>query len=109
MMEFATLKGILALAATFALVTAFAVLYRRRETVGPVVLLLLGIACFVVVALTHVFEAFAIFPALGWGQPRSIGHYIDLGSAILGLTLVTAGFLFQYAQRVSRINERPHQ
>jgi len=104
----AVLKGILGLAATFALLAGSAILYRGRGTVGSV-LPVLGVACFVVVALTHVFEACAMFPALGWGQPRSIGHYIDLGAAILGLTLVFAGLLYQYAQRASRVNGRPNE
>jgi len=107
-MNLEVLKGILALAATSALFAGSAIRYRRRGTVGSV-LQLLGVACFIVVALTHVFEAFAIFPALGWGQPRSIGHYIDLGAAILGITLVFAGLLFQYAQRASRVNMRPNE
>jgi hypothetical protein len=36
----------------------------------------------------HVFEAFAILSALGWGQPHSIGHYIDLGATVLGVTFI---------------------
>jgi hypothetical protein len=102
----AVLKGILALAATSMLLAGSAILYHRRGTVG-FALQLLGVACFVVVALTHVFEALAILPALGWGQPGSIGHYIDLGAAVLGLTLVSAGLLFQYVHRAPRVNTRP--
>jgi len=82
-MNLAALKGILALAATSTLLAGLAILYRRRGTIG-VLLLLLGAACFVVVALAHVFEALALLSALGWGQPRSIGHYIDLGATVLG-------------------------
>ena len=100
------LKSILALAATSALLGGSAILYRRRGSMGSV-LQFLGVACFVVVALTHVFEAFAILPSLGWGQPRSIGHYIDLGAAILGLTLLFAGLLFQYLQRGSHVKQVP--
>ena len=107
-MAFAGLKGILALIVTSAIVAGLAILYRMRRTVGSV-LQLLGVTCFVVVALTHVFEAFSIFPEFGWGEPRSIGHYIDLGAAILGLTLVLAGFLFQYVQRAPRGRIRPRQ
>src|SRR5262249_55588479 len=84
------LKGILALAATSTLLAGSAIHHQRRGTIGSL-LQLLGAACFVVVALAHVFEALAILSALGWGQPRSIGHYIDLGAAVLGVTLVFAG------------------
>src|SRR5260221_11550221 len=104
-MNLAVLKGILALAATSALFAGAAILCRRRVTVGSV-LRLLGVACVVVVALTHVFEAFAIFPALGWGQPRSIGHYIDLGAAILGLTLMCVGLLLRY--KGEKADCKPH-
>lgn len=31
--------------------------------------------------------------SMEWGSPRSVGHYIDLGAAFLGLTLLPAGFL----------------
>lgn len=56
-------------------------------------LVLLGLGCLIVVVLTHVAEAFHIFPAMGWGQPRSVGHYTDLVSAILGCVLLPLGFL----------------
>jgi hypothetical protein len=36
----------------------------------------------IVVALTHVAEAFNIFPSMGWGLPDSPGHYLDLASAV---------------------------
>jgi hypothetical protein len=53
----------------------------------------LGIGCFGLMALTHVFEAFSILPRFGWGQPHSIGHLIDLGAALLGVVFVLASFL----------------
>jgi len=54
---------------------------------------LLGLACLIVVVLTHIAEAFHLFPAMGWGQPTSAGHYIDLVSAILGCILLPIGLL----------------
>jgi hypothetical protein len=54
-------------------------------------LLLLGAACLVVVVLTHVAEALQVFAFMGWGQPDSPGHYVDLASAIVGCTLLVAG------------------
>lgn len=97
----AALKSILALVATSTLFAGAAMLYQRRGTTGSA-LQLLGVACFVVVALAHAFEALAILPVLGWGQPNSIGHYIDLGAAVLGVTLVSAGLCFHYIHRVPR-------
>ena len=49
--------------------------------------------CVVVVVLTHVAEAFKLFPIMGWGLPTSPGHYLDLISAVLGCTLLPLGFL----------------
>jgi succinate dehydrogenase/fumarate reductase cytochrome b subunit len=107
-MNLALLKGVLALAATSALLVGSAILYRRRGTMGSV-LQLLAVTCFVIVAFTHVLEPLQIFPGMGWGQPRSIGHYIDVCAAILGLTLMFAGLLPQHVQRTSRVNSRPNE
>jgi hypothetical protein len=52
-----------------------------------------GLACLTMVVLTHVAEAFHFFPAMGWGQPNSAGHYVDLVNAILGCTLLPLGFV----------------
>src|SRR5262249_3369561 len=52
----------------------------------------LGLVCFGLMALTHAFEAFAIFPGFGWGQPQSVGHYLDLGAALGGIALMGAAF-----------------
>jgi hypothetical protein len=57
-----------------------------------------GTACLVVVILTHIAEVFHIFPSMGWGQPRSAGHYLDLAGAILGCTLVPLGFAISYVR-----------
>jgi hypothetical protein len=46
-----------------------------------------------VVILTHVSEALYLFPWMQWGSPHSVGHYLDFGSAVLGLTLFTIGYL----------------
>jgi hypothetical protein len=54
---------------------------------------LLGLTCLMMVVLTHVAEAYRVFPAMGWGLPTSAGHYLDLVSAILGFTLFPLGFL----------------
>ncbi len=54
---------------------------------------LVGAAGLVVVVLTHVCEAHHLFPSMGWGLRHSAGHYLDLTSAFLGLTLLPAGFL----------------
>lgn len=54
-----------------------------------------GAACLLVVLLTHVCEAHHLLPFMGWGLRHSSGHYLDLDSALLGLTLIPVGFLIR--------------
>jgi hypothetical protein len=51
-----------------------------------------------VVVLTHVCEALHLLPWMRWGEPDSAGHYLDLSSAALGLTLLTAGYVLDRRQ-----------
>ncbi len=37
--------------------------------------------------LTHVAETLQLFPSMHWGLAHRVGHYVDLWSAALGLTL----------------------
>ena len=60
----------------------------------------LGAGCLMVVVFTHVAEALRLFPWMNWGLPHSIGHYVDLGSAVLRVTLFPVGYLF-HALRVA--------
>jgi len=46
-----------------------------------------------VVVFTHLCEALGLFPAMRWGDDDSLGHYIDLGSAALAVTLFPLGYL----------------
>jgi len=82
----------LTVGASVGLVVLWVVLFRRHRTVGST-LELVGVSCLVVVALTHVCETFGILPALGWGEPDSVGHYIDLVAAAVGVALVFTGIL----------------
>src|ERR1700746_4059593 len=66
--------------------------YVRSKTAGSL-MLLFGSRALVVVVLTHVCEALHLFPWMHWGLEHSVGHYLDLWSAILGLTLVPFGYL----------------
>jgi hypothetical protein len=94
-MSAAVLKGLLALAGAGVFLGVSIVLFLTRRGLSSA-LQALGLACFGVMALTHVFEAFSIFPTFGWGQPRSVGHFIDLVAALLGVTLMTASFLLRH-------------
>jgi succinate dehydrogenase/fumarate reductase cytochrome b subunit len=54
-----------------------------------------GAACLMIVVVTHLCEALRLFPWMGWGEERSIGHYLDLVAAIFGVTLFSLGYLLQ--------------
>jgi hypothetical protein len=96
-MSAAVLKGLLALIAACVFLSVSLALFLTRRDLGSR-LQALGLSCFGVMALTHAFEVFAIFPALGWGQPRSVGHYIDLIATLSGVALTVAGFAFRQRQ-----------
>ena len=72
------------------LFVASIILFSKTKNVGSV-LQLLG-AVLIVMILTHVAEALQLFPFMHWGQEHSIGHYFDLISAILGITLFPLGY-----------------
>lgn len=91
-MNAAVLKGLLALAGAGGFLAVSTALFMTRRDLGSV-LLATGIGWFGVMALTHFFESFSILPAFGWGRPHSVGHFIDLAAAVLGITCVTLGFL----------------
>lgn len=85
--------ALLALVPTCMLLIGSAALLRRRATL-PTLLQLLGAIGIVAVVLTHICEALQLFPAMRWGTEHGVGHYLDLGSAICGLTLFPVGYLF---------------
>ena len=63
---------------------------------------LVGAAFLLVVIFAHVSEAFGFIPSLGWGRPNTLGHYIDLVSAISGAILLPIGYLGRrYARRIN--------
>jgi hypothetical protein len=105
-MNVAVVKGLLAMTAACCLLGGLAVLCRQRRTLGSL-FLVVGASSFVIVALAHVFEALGILRAAGWGQPRSVGHYIDLGAALLGFILMLAGLVLQYVHQSSRRGDPP--
>jgi hypothetical protein len=73
------------------LLMAYSVLRFLRQRVVGSVLEAFGAACLTLVVLTHVAEGLNVFPRMRWGQPDSVGHYVDLCSAVLGLTLTPVG------------------
>ena len=77
--------------------------YRERDggIMRPMTraFVLAGCVCLIVVVLTHVAEWWQIFPGMGWGMPKSPGHYLDLVSAIVGTVLLLAVGLVRFGTR----------
>src|SRR5579864_6608446 len=86
------LKALVASVPVCMLFAASVVLFFRRKTLWSL-LQVLGTGCLIVVILTHVSEALHLFPWMHWGREHSAGHYLDLSSAVLGLTLFPIGYL----------------
>lgn len=73
-------------------------LFLKGRTV-PTLLQLLGAGSLAIVALAHFAEAFSLLPWMGWGLENSLGHYLDLGCAVLALTLFPTGYLIHALRR----------
>src|SRR5262245_60948548 len=86
------LKGVAALVPACMLFIGAAVLSFKAKAPYPF-LQLFGAGCLVAVVLTHVCEALDLFAWMHWGDERSVGHYLDLVSAVLGVTLFPLGYL----------------
>ncbi|HYM74880.1 MAG TPA: hypothetical protein VE377_02790 [Candidatus Dormibacteraeota bacterium] len=99
-MNVTLLKALVVLVPGAMLLAGSIALFRRQRTVYSW-LQLLGAGSLVVVVLTHVFEALHAFPWMGWGQESSLGHYVDLCSAIIAATLFPLGYLL-HALRTRR-------
>jgi hypothetical protein len=67
-------------------------LLSKTNNVGSL-LLVLGAGCLNLVILAHIAEALHWFAFMHWGGEHSIGHYLDLTSAILGIALFSLGYL----------------
>jgi len=91
-MNVTLLKSLVALLPTGMLLGGSVVLFLRGKSVYSF-LQLFGAGCLVVVVLTHVSEALHLFSWMGWGLEHSVGHYLDLLSALLGVTLFPIGYL----------------
>src|ERR1700687_680325 len=86
------LKAVVALAPAAILFIGSVLLFLRERTLGSF-LQMLGAGCLVMVVLTHICEALQLFPWMQWGSEHSVGHYLDLGSGVLCLTLFPVGYL----------------
>lgn len=85
-------KALAALVPVCVLFGGSVVLLFRVRTVWCV-LQAVGAGGFVVVVLSHLCEALRLLPWMGWGLEHSPGHYVDLSSAVVGVTLFPLGYL----------------
>ncbi|HEV2331974.1 MAG TPA: hypothetical protein VGV16_02330 [Gammaproteobacteria bacterium] len=86
------MEALAVLLLTGLLFSAAVVLFVRARGAATT-LQLAGSGCLVLVAVFHIFEALGALPRMGWGQEGSIGHYLDVSCAVLGLFLFSIGYL----------------
>jgi hypothetical protein len=77
-----SLKALIALVPASLLFSGSLVLFFREKTVSSL-LQLLGSACLVVVVLSHVCEAFHLFPSMHFGREHSVGIISIFGPPFL--------------------------
>lgn len=90
-------KALVALFPAGLLLSGSTIMFFRGKT-QVIFMQLVGAGCIMLVVLTHMCEALHLFPAMHWGLEHSVGHYVDLVGAVLGLTLFPAGY-FLHALR----------
>jgi hypothetical protein len=91
-------KAAIALIPAVTLVVYSAALLAKKPSVAAG-LQLSGAIFLLVIVLTHIAEALRVFRSMGWGQPNSVGHYIDLASATLGGILLVLAFALRAIRR----------
>lgn len=85
-----TLLRAFAIGAAVAVLLALSAVRLVHARTASATLQFLGAVLLLVVVLAHLAEALQLFPSMGWGQPHSVGHYIDLVSAVSGTILLAA-------------------
>jgi hypothetical protein len=93
------IKTLIALTPTCVVFLGSVILFSRARTLSTF-LQVLGAGCLVLVVLTYVAEVLHWFRWMHWGREHSVGHYVDLWSAVLGVTLFPLGY-FLHAIRVA--------
>src|SRR5262245_4937669 len=85
------LRALLALVPTCLAVSGSVLLLYKRTAVS--FLQLIGAGCLVIVPLTHLAEPLHLLLWMHWGLDDRFGPYLDLSSAVLGLTFFPTGDL----------------
>ena len=74
---------------------ASSTLAHRKKRTWSSAFQLAGACCLLVVVAIHICEALHLLPSMNWGAANSAGHYLDLVSAIAGVTLLLFGLLLR--------------
>jgi hypothetical protein len=77
--------------------SALLVLHQKRLSA---LLQLGGAIGLALVVIAHIFEALQLLPWMGWGEQKSVGHYVDLTGAMLGVVLFPIGYFIHAATQV---------
>lgn len=88
------LKALLVLVVVSVLFIWTLVTFRSKRNSKLLLLQLIGSTFLIIVAIVHIFEAEKWFEFMHWGSPHSIGHYLDLSSAIFGIVLFSTSLIF---------------
>jgi hypothetical protein len=99
-------KALIAVLPLSAFISYAAINFVRRKTL-PATLQLFGAGCLMIVVFAHVCEALHLFPSMHWGEKHSIGHYVDLTGAVLGLLFFPLGVILSIATNPKRANISP--
>jgi hypothetical protein len=91
----ATLLKSIAASVPIGMLLVGSIVTYSRGTRTSSVLEVAGAACLMVVVVAHICEALHLLPWMLWGEEDSVGHYLDLTGATLGLTLFPLGYLLQ--------------
>ena len=78
-----------------------------REKAVSRVLQVVGAGGLVLVVLSHVCEALRLWPWMGWGLENSLGHYLDLSGAVLGVALFPTGYLLDAIAKQPASGKKP--
>jgi len=92
------LKALMAFAPACVLFLSSVLLFMRTKAVFSF-MELLGSGGFMLVASAHICEALGLFPWMNWGHEQSVGHYLDLSGAALGLVLFPTGHLLHVLRK----------
>ena len=89
----ATAQRALILAVVVAPVLGWSALRAWRRPALATVVQLIGALGLTIVVAAHLCEGLRLLPRMGWGEPHSVGHYVDLSGAAVGIALLPLGYL----------------